>query len=82
MCLAPRLVVGAIYKHLNEMMKLPWTADLKTHTIHVEDLVRATHHLCLHGKPGEVRTRLGWNLRHFAGAGKINIGFMFSPIDL
>lgn len=52
--IAPRLVVGAIYKHLNEMMKLPWTAELKAHTIHVDDLVRATYHLCMKGKPGEV----------------------------
>jgi nucleoside-diphosphate-sugar epimerase len=52
--ITPRLVVGAIYKHLNEMMKLPWTAELKTHTVHIEDLVRATYFLCLNGKAGQI----------------------------
>lgn len=45
--------MGAIYKHLSEVMKLPWTADVKVNTVHVQDLVKATYHLCLHGKPGE-----------------------------
>ncbi len=46
--------MGAIYKHLGEVMKLPWTADVRINTVHVKDLVKATHHLCLHGKPGEI----------------------------
>ncbi|XP_077288188.1 uncharacterized protein LOC143912728 isoform X2 [Arctopsyche grandis] len=39
--ITPRLLVGAIYKQLGEMMKLMWTADLKLNTIHVIDLCRA-----------------------------------------
>ncbi|KAI8421234.1 hypothetical protein MSG28_008293 [Choristoneura fumiferana] len=37
----PRLLLGAIYKHLNETMKLLWTADLKMNTVHVSDVCRA-----------------------------------------
>ncbi|CAB0039865.1 unnamed protein product [Trichogramma brassicae] len=39
--LAPRLVIGAVYKHLGEMMKLLWGPDLKMNTVHVRDLARA-----------------------------------------
>lgn len=35
-------------------MKLPWTGDVRVNTVHVEDLVKATHHLCLYSKPGEI----------------------------
>ncbi|CAG9120794.1 unnamed protein product [Plutella xylostella] len=41
----PRLLLGAIYKHLNETMKLLWTADLKLNTVHVTDLCRAIWHV-------------------------------------
>ncbi|VVD01471.1 unnamed protein product [Leptidea sinapis] len=39
--LTPRLLYGAIYKHLGETMKLLWTSDLKMNTIHVVDVCRA-----------------------------------------
>lgn len=39
--LAPRLLYGGIYKHINETMKLLWTADLKMNTVHVRDMCRA-----------------------------------------
>lgn len=39
--IAPRLVIGAVYKHLDEIMKLLWSADLHLNTIHVLDLCRA-----------------------------------------
>jgi len=52
--ITPRLVVGGIYKHCKEMMKLPWTADVRTHTVHVTDLVRATHFLARKGKYGQI----------------------------
>ncbi|KDR19426.1 uncharacterized protein LOC110829943 [Zootermopsis nevadensis] len=45
--LAPRLVIGAVYKHLGEMMKLLWGKDLKMNTIHVTDLCRAIWHLAI-----------------------------------
>ncbi|XP_043270051.1 uncharacterized protein YbjS [Venturia canescens] len=43
--LAPRLVVGAVYKHLGEMMKLLWGADLHMNTVHVRDVARAMWHV-------------------------------------
>ncbi|KAK6617539.1 hypothetical protein RUM44_005127 [Polyplax serrata] len=39
--LTPRLVIGSIYKHLGECMKLLWTKDLKMNTVHVNDVCRA-----------------------------------------
>ena len=51
---APRLVVGGIYKYLKEMMKLPWNSEIKTHTVHVTDLVKATYFLCKNGTHGQV----------------------------
>ncbi|CAB3226993.1 unnamed protein product [Arctia plantaginis] len=39
--LTPRLLYGGIYKHINETMKLLWTADLKMNTVHVRDVCRA-----------------------------------------
>lgn len=50
----PRLVVGAVYKHLGEMMKLLWHKGIKMHTVHVLDMCRAIWHCCLHGKSGEI----------------------------
>ncbi|XP_064645487.1 probable dTDP-glucose 4,6-dehydratase [Lineus longissimus] len=52
--ITPRLVVGAIYKHIKEKMKMLWTKDLKMNTVHVEDVVRGIWHLCSHGNSGEV----------------------------
>ncbi|XP_063995453.1 uncharacterized protein YbjS [Diachasmimorpha longicaudata] len=43
--LTPRLVVGAVYKHLGEMMKLLWGPDLHMNTVHVRDIVRAMWHV-------------------------------------
>ncbi|XP_020293084.1 uncharacterized protein LOC109859338 [Pseudomyrmex gracilis] len=43
--LAPRLVVGAVYKYLGEMMKLLWGPDLHMNTVHVTDVVRAIWHV-------------------------------------
>ncbi|CEP10755.1 hypothetical protein [Parasitella parasitica] len=43
--LTPRLIIGRIYKHLDEKMKLLWSEDLKLNTVHVEDVSRACWHL-------------------------------------
>jgi len=51
---APRIICGAVYKHLNEVMKFLWTKDLKINTVHVHDVSRALWHLCSHGKDGEI----------------------------
>lgn len=52
--IVPRILVGAVYKHLKETMKLLWTKDLRMDTVHVLDLCRAIWHVCLHGKSGEI----------------------------
>ncbi|TPX43462.1 hypothetical protein SeLEV6574_g05054 [Synchytrium endobioticum] len=39
--LTPRLIMGVVYRHLNEEMKLLWTKDLKINTVHVNDVIRA-----------------------------------------
>lgn len=41
---APRLIIGRIYKHLDEEMKLLWSKDLKLNTVHVNDVARASWH--------------------------------------
>jgi len=52
--IAPRIICGAIYKHLNETMKFLWTKDLKINTVHVHDVVRALFHLCTKGNSGDI----------------------------
>lgn len=42
---APRLIVGAVYKHLGEMMKLLWGPGLHMNTVHVIDVARAIWHV-------------------------------------
>ncbi|KAI8149686.1 hypothetical protein BJV82DRAFT_588937 [Fennellomyces sp. T-0311] len=43
--MTPRLIIGQVYKHLGEEMKLLWSKDLKLNTVHVEDVVRASWHV-------------------------------------
>ncbi|CAO0801198.1 unnamed protein product [Mucor circinelloides] len=43
--LTPRLIIGRIYKYLDEEMKLLWSKDLKLNTVHVDDVSRACWHL-------------------------------------
>jgi len=50
----PRLLVGAVYVHLNEKMKLLWSGDLRINTVHVKDVSRAIVHVCQNGKKGDV----------------------------
>ncbi|EDV29666.1 uncharacterized protein TRIADDRAFT_20168, partial [Trichoplax adhaerens] len=52
--LTPRLIIGAVYKELDEKMKLLWGRDLRLNTVHVHDVCRAIWHVCIHGKKGEV----------------------------
>ncbi|XP_071439469.1 uncharacterized protein [Hetaerina americana] len=44
--IVPRLVTGAVYRQLGEMMRLLWTKDLAMNTIHVRDVCRAVWLLC------------------------------------
>ncbi|KAH9252153.1 hypothetical protein BASA81_009904 [Batrachochytrium salamandrivorans] len=43
--ITPRLIIGAVYRHLNEEMTLLWTKDLKLNTVHVRDVARALWHI-------------------------------------
>jgi len=65
----PRIICGAIYKHLDKPMKLLWNADLKLNTVHVHDVVRALWHLTTHGEKGAI-----YNLadKNDTDQGKIN----------
>jgi dTDP-D-glucose 4,6-dehydratase len=42
---APRLICGAVYKHLDEKMKFLWGADLRLNTVHVNDVCKALWHV-------------------------------------
>jgi len=50
----PRLITGAVYKHLGETMEFLWDKDLKINTVHVEDVCGALWHLGSNGTIGEV----------------------------
>jgi nucleoside-diphosphate-sugar epimerase len=69
--ICPRLVCGAIYKSLNKQMKILWTSDLKTNTVHVSDVSKALWHVAVSPActPGSV-----WNLadKNDTNQGKIN----------
>jgi len=52
--ITPRLITGAVYKHLNETMEFLWDKDLKINTVHVEDVCAALWHLASNGTVGEV----------------------------
>ena len=39
--LSPRIIIAAVYKHLNEKMKFLWSGDLRVSTVHVRDVVSA-----------------------------------------
>eukprot|EP00054_Salpingoeca_dolichothecata_P016831 m.99277 g.99277 ORF g.99277 m.99277 type:complete len:365 (-) comp22163_c0_seq1:351-1445(-) len=52
--LMPRLIVGAIYQHLKETMKLLWTEKLRLNTVHVHDVAKALWHVAEKGEQGAV----------------------------
>jgi len=54
MGLTPRLICGAVYKHLQEEMEFLWDKDLRINTVHVRDVCAAIWHLCVNGQLGEV----------------------------
>lgn len=43
--IAPRLIITALYKHMNETMKLLWNDSMKLNTVHVDDVVAAAFSL-------------------------------------
>ncbi|CAG0915012.1 unnamed protein product [Notodromas monacha] len=52
--LTPRVVIGGLYKYLDEGMKVLYAAELPVNTVHVDDVCRAICHLCAAGISGEV----------------------------
>jgi nucleoside-diphosphate-sugar epimerase len=48
------LIIGAVYRELNETMKLLWGKDLKINTVHVLDVCRAIWHVCSAGNSREI----------------------------
>ncbi|KAI8503068.1 hypothetical protein Bbelb_188890 [Branchiostoma belcheri] len=52
--LTPRMLVGAVYKELRETMRLLWSPELRTNTVHVTDVCRAIWHLRNNGNSGQV----------------------------
>jgi len=50
--LSPRIICGAVYKHLNEKMKFLWDEKLKINTVHVSDVSKALWHLSQKGALG------------------------------
>ncbi|KAK7074973.1 hypothetical protein SK128_004905 [Halocaridina rubra] len=52
--ITPRLVFGAIYRHLGETMKILWDENLRINTVHVTDIARAVIWLCQQGKTAQI----------------------------
>ncbi|XP_055380010.1 uncharacterized protein LOC129611090 [Condylostylus longicornis] len=53
--LMPRVIIAALYKYLNETMKLLWNESLKLNTVHINDVVCAIWELAQNEKAvGEV----------------------------
>ena len=55
--LSPRVICGAVYKHLKETMKFLWSGDLRINTVHVRDVCSA---LWLVSQSADLKTT--WNL--------------------
>lgn len=52
--LCPRIICGAVYKHLKEKMKFLWDKNLKMNTVHVRDVCKALWHISQKGQIGAV----------------------------
>ncbi|KAL6041968.1 Epimerase domain-containing protein [Balamuthia mandrillaris] len=51
--ISPRLICGAVYKHLDEKMKFLWSSDLRINTVHVRDVCKALWHVATNCPAGE-----------------------------
>lgn len=52
--IAPRIIVGAVYKHTKEKMKNLWNGDLSMNTVHVLDVCKAMVHAATKLKKGDI----------------------------
>eukprot|EP01087_Luapelamoeba_hula_P011927 TRINITY_DN330_c0_g1_i1.p1 TRINITY_DN330_c0_g1~~TRINITY_DN330_c0_g1_i1.p1 ORF type:complete len:396 (-),score=64.61 TRINITY_DN330_c0_g1_i1:84-1193(-) len=86
--LSPRLICGAVYKHLGEKMKFLWSADLKLHTVHVRDVCKGLWHVATRCPAGQVYnladktdTTQGTVNKHLEAIFGIKTGFMGSMVS-
>jgi len=52
--LCPRIICGAVYKHIKEKMKFLWDEKLKMNTVHVRDVCKGLWHISQKGQIGAV----------------------------
>jgi len=52
--ISPRIIIAAVYKHLNEKMKFLWSGDLRMSTVHVRDCCEALWIISQKGQTGAV----------------------------
>jgi len=52
--LSPRIICGAVYKHLGEKMKFLWDEKLKINTVHARDVAKALWHVSQKGQVGAI----------------------------
>jgi len=52
--IAPRIIIGAVYKQLGEEMSFLWSKDLKINTVHVRDVCRALLIAAEKAKKGDI----------------------------
>jgi len=83
MGISPRLICGAVYRHLGEKMKFLWSADLRLHTVHVHDVCKALWHVATRCPVGETYnlvdksdTTQGTVNKHLEAIFKIKTGFL------
>jgi len=81
--ISPRLICGAVYKHLGETMKFLWSEGLRMNTVHVTDVCKALWHVATKCPAGEVynladkgETSQGSVNKHLEKIFGIKTGFM------
>jgi len=81
--ISPRLICGAVYKHLGEKMKFLWGADLRVNTVHVRDVCKALWHIATTCPVGETYnladhgdTNQGKVNKHLEAIFSIRTGFL------
>jgi len=81
--ISPRLITGAVYKHLGEKMKFLWSEGLKMNTVHVNDVCKALWHVATKCPAGEIynladktETTQGVVCKHLEKIFGIKTGFM------
>jgi len=81
--MSPRLICGAVYRHLGEKMKFLWSADLRINTVHVHDVCKDLWHIATRCPAGQTYnladkgdTSQGSINKHLEGIFHIKTGFL------